>query len=110
MSKIKIFMENKKNKKEYHVDGLYYDGKICGLKGGTINTKNSQAESFKMNKKVEFMRKDNNFVDKNGKILQDIIFDNVTQAAQFVCGYSVSGLLSWHVEKHTNLKKYLGGE
>lgn len=110
MNKINIYMENKKNKKHYHVDAIYNNGKITVLKGGIINKSNSTAQTFKMNKKVEQMRKNNELVGKNGEILQNIEFDNVTQAAQFVCGYSVSGFLSWHVEKHINLKQYLGGE
>lgn len=46
-------------------------------------------------------------VDKNGKLKVDKAFSNATAAAQFVCGYSVSGPVAWHVEKHKTLSEWL---
>lgn len=51
------------------------------------------------------LRTDN--VDKDGVLTRDVSFKNPTSAAQFVCGYSVSGPVAWHVDKHKTLAVWL---
>ena len=55
---------------------------------------------------MEKLRKE--YVNPNNEVNQDVEFDNCTTAAQFVCGYSVSGISAWHTEPHKTLKEFLG--
>lgn len=110
MSNLNIYMENKKGKSFYHAEGIYFKNKIVVKKGSIIKLEMSNAKSFKITDKILSLRNNPEIVDKNGNVLKDLEFNSPTSAAIFVCGYSVNGFLSWHVEKHINLKKYFGGK
>ena len=38
---------------------------------------------------------------------KDIVFPKPTVEVQYACGYSLSGSVAWHVEKHKNFSKWL---
>ncbi len=54
---------------------------------------------------VEELRK--RYVDNKHVVKEDVSFNNPTSAAEFVCGYSVSGPNVWNVEPHKKLKDYI---
>lgn len=71
-------------------------------KGSVVS---EEVKEFIHKESIEELRKDN--VDSSGILIKNIRFSNPTSAAQFVCGYSVSGLSAWHVERHKNLGLWL---
>ena len=77
-------------------------GKLI-LKKGSIVSEN--LVSFKGAKKVQKLREEN--VDTNGILKADLVFATPSAAAEFVAGFSINGLLAWHVEKHKTLHDYI---
>lgn len=76
--------------------------KVKVLKGSVVS---DEVSNFVHRESILKLRAET--VDKNGVVKKDIVFDNVTAAAQYVCGYSVSGPVAWHVEKHKNLLTWI---
>ena len=78
-------------------------GKITVKQGSIVS---EDIAEYRNKSKMEKLRKE--YVNPNNEVNQDVEFDNCTTAAQFVCGYSVSGISAWHTEPHKTLKEFLG--
>ena len=80
------------------------NGKIVVMKGSKINLKDSFE---KMSRNAFYYRHNEEYVNEEGYLLENIVFDSVTTAAQFVTGRSVNGNIAWRVEDKMSLKEYL---
>ena len=80
------------------------NGKIVVMKGSKINLKDSFE---KMSRNAFYYRHNKEYVNEEGYLLENIVFDSVTTAAQFVTGRSVNGNIAWRVEDKMSLKDYL---
>ncbi|MCR5731052.1 MAG: DUF4357 domain-containing protein [Ruminococcus sp.] len=97
---MKIYMNGRGN----NAIGRYEDGKVTVLKGSIISEHLSK--NFVCQKKVELLRNDKEYVDKNRRVLKNITFSSPSTAAQFVKGYSTNGWKCWKDEKGVALEKY----
>lgn len=77
-------------------------GKTTVLKGTVVS---EGLSDFGNTQKIEELRR--KATNDEGVLTKDIVFDTPTLAAQFVCGYSVSGPVAWHIEKHKNLSEWI---
>jgi len=100
---MEIYMRS--NRGKYDAQGAYNDGKVIVYKGSRINVYYS--ENFKRHASAEAYRKDPSCVDKNGNVLKDCVFTSLSAAAQFVCGWSVNGRVTWKVDKKTDMRHWL---
>lgn len=100
---MKVIMKNRNGYEEYKAYGEYKNGKITVLKDSKIRTDIVNSNTFKLSNVAKKYREDINYV-KNNIVLKDIVFDSPTAAAQFVCGHSISGILSWRTESGKTLK------
>ena len=103
---MKVIMKNRNGYEEYKAYGEYKNGKITVLKDSKIRTDIANSKKFKLSMVAKKYREDINYV-KNNIVLKDIVFDSPTAAAQFVCGHSISGILSWRKKKKKTLKDTL---
>ena len=94
----------KSKKGTHYAKAELIDNKIKILKGSKILLKDTYS---KLPKKVVHCRHNSDLVDENGVLLQDIVFDNATSAAQFVTGRSVNGYIAWRVDDKISLKDYM---
>lgn len=78
---------------------------IIVLKGSQIRL--SFANHVRGGKTAKRYRSDPEYVDVNGIVINDCIFNSPSTAAQFVTGSSVNGWEAWHVNKKTSLKDYM---
>lgn len=108
--KIEIYMKNQKGNNEYSASAIYEDGKITIKKGSKINEKIANSATFKLNSKAQSKRDEKGLYDSEGILLKDVIFDSASTAGQFVCGYSVSGMVCWRDKNKKTLKQILKGE
>ena len=97
---------------EVHITGVKHRSNATGkydektenvtvLKGSVVS---EDVKVFAASEKIIELRK--RYVDENGIVIKNVLFDNPTAAAQFVCGYSVSGPGAWYIEKGKNLAKW----
>ncbi len=77
------------------------NGNIRVLKGSIVS---EDVKKFANTEKIIQLRR--KYVDADGVVNEDVEFNNPTSAAQFVCGYSVSGPGAWRINKHTNLARW----
>ncbi|SHN48428.1 protein of unknown function [Butyrivibrio hungatei DSM 14810] len=77
-------------------------GEVKVLKGTVVS---EDVKDFTHKEEIKALRLA--VTNESGELLKDVEFSNPTAAAQFVCGYSVSGPIAWHVEKHKNLANWL---
>lgn len=98
---IKIFIEGRKHRT--NAKALYNEKtrEVTVLKGSVVSETVSE---FRHNDSIIHKRVE---TCEDGIVKKDIVFPNPTVAAQYVCGYSVSGPVAWHVEKHKNLSEWL---
>ncbi len=100
---IKVYLLTRDN--ECDAVGIYNGESLKVLKGSKIRS--TFAEHVKGGKTAKRYREDSSMVDCNNILLQDCVFRSPSTAAQFVTGASVNGLLSWHIDKKTSLKRFL---
>ena len=79
-----------------------HTGRVTVLKGSVVS---ESIAAFKNTETVKKLREQ--YVNEEGTLMQDVIFNSPSSAAMFVTGYSADGLLTWHVEKHKTLKTFL---
>lgn len=103
---MKVIMKNRSGYEEYKAFGEYKNGKITVLKDSKIRNSIAKSNTFKLSNVANKYREDENYV-KNNIVIKDIVFDSPTAAAQFVCGHSISGILSWRSENGKTLKEIL---
>lgn len=105
-----LYMKNQKGSSEYSAKAILENGKITVKKGSRINKKIANSSTFKLNSKAQAKRNEKELYDENGILLKDVEFDSASTAGQFVCGYSVSGMLCWRDKNKNTLKYILKGE
>ncbi len=95
---LKLFIHGRNHRT--NANALYDEesGKTTVLKGSVIS---ENLSNFGNTSKILALRVEN--VKEDGVLKKNVVFDNPSLAAQFVCGYSVSGPVAWHLEKHKNL-------
>lgn len=92
-------------KGEFNAKAIYSDGTII-VKAGT-KIRMSFADHIRGGKATKKYRDDPTIVDERGITKKDCNFTSPSTAAQFVMGSSVNGWYAWHIDKKTNLKKYM---
>ena len=99
---VKVFIIGRKHRT--NALGEYNpESKEIVLKRGSVVSEDVAEFSHK----ESIMKLREEIVDSKGELKKDRVFSNATAAAQFVCGYSVSGPIAWHVEKHITLAAWL---
>lgn len=107
--KIIVKMKNQKGNNEYNATAEYSEKGIKVLKGSKINSKVASSNRFKLNSIATEARKNDEYVSKDGLVLKDIEFASASTAGQFVCGYSVSGMICWRTEDKKTLGEIVKG-
>lgn len=77
-------------------------GKVTVFQGSIVSESIAQ---FPRSETIKKFRDE--YTNEKGIVLQNITFNSPSLAAMFVCGFSINGLLGWHVEKNKNLKTLL---
>lgn len=98
----------KSTKSLFEAKGLYTPKQTVVLKGSKICIAFTTTKKFKGADLVHAIREDRASVDEHGLVLKDCTFSSPSTAAQFVTGRSSNGYVAWRVDKHTNLKLFLG--
>lgn len=101
--KVEIYLSAKNG--NYNAIGTFEEGCVVVKKGSQLRM--SFAEHIRGGKTAKKYREDSAVVDQSGITLKDCCFKSPSTAAQFVMGSSVNGWEAWHVDKKTNLKKYI---
>lgn len=97
-----IFYKGRKNRTK--ANGTYdANTGVTIVKKGSIVSEN--VAEFK--NKENILRLREKYVNDNGVVNEDIQFASASSAASFVAGYSVNGLIAWHVDKHVTLREEL---
>ena len=91
---------------DYDAHAVYDDGIITVIPGSKIRLE--FANYIKGGKKALSYRNNPAFVNDRGIVIKDCVFSGASTAAQFVTGQSTNGLLAWHIDQKTSLKKWLG--
>lgn len=100
----------KSNKKyNYNATADYIDGLVIVKKGSIINSKVAESATYKQSKQMCNIRNNENYVSNDFVVLKDIQFKSASSAAEFVCGYSINGMVRWKKEKKP-LIEILGGK
>lgn len=88
----------------HQAEGIFDSNTVTVNKGSRICLIDSYAN---LPLRIKAKRHDSNIVGNDGIVMQDIIFDSPTVAAQFVTGRSVNGYIAWRPENKMTLKEYL---
>ena len=107
--KVIVKMKNQKGNNEYSATAEYSENGIKVLKGSKINSKVASSKKFNLNSIAAAARDNKEYVSKDGIVLKDIEFASASTAAQFVCGYSVSGMICWRTDDKTTLREIVKG-
>lgn len=99
---MKIILKSRKN--EHYAEADYIEGKVKILKGSRIN---KRLVYEKMASEAKKAREDSTIVDDNGIVIEDIMFNSPSTAAQFVTGRSTNGYISWRPDDKVTLKAFL---
>lgn len=99
---ISLFIKGRKHRTKASAVYDETTGIVTVLKGSIVS---EQISDFQSSDHIRKLRSEK--TDSVGMVLEDIPFKNSTAAAQFVCGYSASGLVAWHVEKHKTLSEWI---
>lgn len=99
---MEVFYKGRKNRTKAYGEYNVSNGSLTVKKGSLVS---ETVATFKGAATVIELRKKH--TDENGVLVQDLMFDSASAAASFVAGYSVSGMLAWHVDKHVTLKDTL---
>lgn len=99
---IDVFIQGRNHQTDARGQYNPNNGEIIVIKGTVVS---ESISDFKQRDSIVALRKD--IVDEKGVLKRNTTFKNPTAAAQFVCGYSVSGPIAWHVEKHKTLSAWL---
>lgn len=89
----------------YDAKAVFDDNNVVVKKGAKIRM--TFADHVRGGRSAKKYRDDSTVVDENGITKQDCSFTSPSTAAQFVMGSSVNGWSAWHIDKKTNLKKYV---
>ena len=76
--------------------------KMTVYKGSVVS---ESIARFKRTEEIKRLR--DQYTNSDGILLEDVTFDSPSTATVFVSGYSVNGLMAWHVEKKKSLKAAL---
>lgn len=109
MDKIMVYMKNQKGSSEYNAKAEYYGDKIVVLKGSKINSKVASSSTFKLNSLAQSARKEKQNFNENFVLTKNVEFRSPSTAGQFVCGYSVSGMIAWRDKNKRTLKDIIKG-
>ena len=99
---MKVFYVGRKNRTKATGDFDEKSGSLTVKKGSIVS---EAVAKFKNTATIEALRKA--YVDENGVLTQNLEFKTASAAASFVAGYSASGMVAWHVDKHVKLKDVL---
>ncbi len=99
---MKVFYNGRKNRTKAIGDYDINSGSLT-VKKGTIVSE-TVAED-KNSSTIKSLREA--YTDENGVLQEDLKFNSASAAASFVAGYSASGMVAWHVDKHIKLKAAL---
>ena len=99
---MEVFYKGRKNRTNASGDYNVSNGSLTVKKGSIVS---ENVAVFKGAASVIELRKKH--TDENGVLAKDLMFDSASAAASFVAGYSASGMLAWHVDKHVTLKDAL---
>ncbi len=77
-------------------------GELVLFKGSVVSE-----EVVDFRNKATVLKKRETLIDKNYVVKKDIVFSSPSTAAEFVCGYSISGRNAWHVDKHKYLRDFI---
>ena len=89
----------------YNATATFDDGKVIVKRGSLLRM--TFASHVHGGRIVKRLRADTSILNEAGITQKDCEFNSPSTAAQFVMGSSVNGWTAWHVEKKTNLRKYL---
>lgn len=101
--KVEITIKNRGS--AYWADAIYDGEHVIVLPGGLISKQ--FASHIKGGKAAKMFRDDREYVDENGRIIRECVFNSPSTAAQFVLGTSKNGYLSWRLQDGTTLGGYL---
>lgn len=99
--KINVYMS--KRDKSAYAEGVYDVESTVVKAGGRIS------ETFHGTSKIEAIRNDYRYVDRNRNIIKDCVFNTPSEAAQFVNGNISNGFRVWKVNG-INLGVYLSAQ
>ena len=99
---IDVFIKGRRYRTNAHAKYNESTNEIVVIKGSVVS---EDIREFVHKEAITELR--NTTTDQNGLLTKDLHFNNPTAAAEYVCGYSVSGLLAWHVERHKTLADFL---
>lgn len=99
---MKVFYNGRKNRTKATGEYDVNSGSLTVKKGTIVS---ETVAEYKNTATIESLRKA--YTDENGVLLQDLEFSSASAAASFVAGYSASGMVAWHVDKHIRLKDAL---
>ena len=106
MEKLEIYMRARHD--EYDARGTYDNGVVTIHTGSRINP--VTASHIKKDSQAILMRKDSDYVDLNGNVIKECVFNSPSTAAQFVNGRISNGYIAWRVDEEHSLKKWLSTE
>ena len=86
----------------------YLDGKVTVKKGSRINV--NYSNSFKPSEVVMEKIKDPSYVDPQGILLKDVIFNSLSTAATFVTGRISNGMITWKTPDGRYVRYTLKGD
>ena len=106
MRELILYMKSKRA--NYSAVGLYKNGNMIVQKGSIIR-KHNTSPKYKRSPTIEKLRNDPTLVNNNMQVLEDIVFNSASMAAQFVTDTSRNGLLYWRDKNNKKLKEIIGG-
>lgn len=99
---MKVFYNGRKKRTKAIGDYDVNDGSLTVKKGTIVS---DTIADYKNSQNIKALREAH--TDENGVLLEDLRFTSASAAASFVAGYSASGMIAWHVDKHITLKDAL---
>ena len=99
---MEVFYNGRKNRTKAAGDYDINSGALTVKKGSIVS---ETVAEYKNTSAIQSLRKE--YTDENGVLLKDLKFNSASAAASFVAGYSASGMVAWHVDKHIRLKDAL---
>jgi len=99
---MKVFYNGRKNRTKAIGDYDINSGSLTVKKGTIVS---ETVAEYKNSSTIKSLREA--YTDENGVLQEDLKFNSASAAASFVAGYSASGMVAWHVDKHITLKAAL---
>ena len=102
---MKVEMTIRNRGSAYWADAIYDGKRVTVLPGGLISR--HFASHIKGGNAAKIVRDNREYVDENGRIIKECVFNSPSTAAQFVLGTSKNGYISWRLQDGMTLGDYL---